>query len=222
MLPTLLLAALLPTAGGCASGGAFASGPPAPLIAQQRVDATAPAEPLQIQFAWTLREREARFSGEGAARVQPRYSGRLDLFGPRGESYLSASIQDSELRLPPGTPEDVLPPPALLWAALGVLYPPTGASLVATSTDPAGETRLEYARGDERWRFRLQDDMLRYAEWQNGADGRRTVELEGDTGSGLPGRALYRDWIAFRELELTLQNVEEVDAFPEDIFRIPR
>lgn len=215
------LSAVLLTMAACASTGGFATGAPAPLIAQQQVDATAPSQPLHVMFAWTLRERDARFSGDGVARVQPAYRGRLDLFGPRGETYLEAAINGAELRLPAGAPSDALPPAALLWAALGVLYPPDGATLVATSTD-AGETRLEYARGDERWRFRLQDDMLRYAEWQDGASGRRTVEVEAGQGTGFPARTLYRDWLAFRELELTLETIEHVDAFPDDIFRIPR
>ncbi len=216
-----LAGAVLLGAAGCA-GGAFAGGPPAPLIAQQRVQATAPTQAVQITFDWTLREGDARFSGAGVARVQPPYMGRLDLFGPRGETYLQAALHHEALRLPPGAPADPLPPAAMLWAALGVLYPPAGATLVATSTDAHGETRLEYARGAERWRFRLQDDMLRYAEWQSGGDGRRTVELEGQSSAGLPQRALYRDWIAFRELELTLGNTEPVDAFPDEIFDVPR
>ena len=213
--------ALVMIAGACASSREFAPGPPAPLIAQRLVSATAPARPLQIVFDWSLRDREARFSGAGAARVQPPYQGRLDLFGPRGETYLSAAVVDGQLRLPPGAPTDALPPAALLWAALGVLHPPADAELLGTSTSTEG-TFLEYGRGDERWRFRLQDDKLRHAEWVSGADGRRTVELDGDGGSGLPQRALYRDWTAFRELELILTQIDEVDAFPDDIFTIPR
>lgn len=219
--PALALATVLIAAGACASSREFAAGPPAPLIAQRHVAATAPRVALQIVFDWSLRDRDARFSGAGAARVQPAYRGRLDLFGPRGESYLRAAVLDGELLLPPGAPSDALPPPELLWAALGVLYPPADAELLGTRTGADG-TFLEYGRGDERWRFRLQDDKLRYAEWLSGGDGRRTVELEGDGGSGLPQRTLYRDWTAFRELELILTEIDEVDAFPDDIFTIPR
>jgi hypothetical protein len=205
----------------CASGGDFTTGEPAPLIARRVVEATAPARPLRIVFDWSLRDRDARFSGAGAARVQAVYRGRLDLFGPRGETYLRAALVGEQMSLPASAPADALPPPALLWAALGVLQPPADAELVGTSTN-AGATFLEYRRGQERWRFRVQDDKLRYAEWLSGADGRRTVDLEGDGGFGLPQRALYRDWIAFRELELILTEIDEVDAFPDDIFFIPR
>lgn len=214
--PALLLVS------ACASGGDFAAGEPAPLIADRLVTATAPAQPVHIEFDWSLRDREARFTGAGVARVQSPYRGRLDLFGPRGEAYLTAAIDAEQMHLPTGADDQALPPAALLWAALGVLYPPTGASLVGTSTTADGETQLEYARGGERWRFRLRNDMLRSAEWQSGSDGRRTVELEGVVAPGLPQRALYRDWVAFRELELTIRTVEVSDAFSDDVFRIPR
>ncbi len=215
-VPAVLLAA------ACATGGDFATGEPAPRIAERLVAATAPAQPVHVEFDWSLRDREARFTGAGVARVQPPYRGRLDLFGPRGEAYLVAAIEAEQMYLPPGADAQALPPAALLWAALGVLYPPTGATLVGTSTTADGETQLEYARGGERWRFRLRDDMLRSAEWQSGSDGRRTVELQGTVDPGLPQRALYRDWVAFRELELTIRTVEVSDAFSDDVFRIPR
>lgn len=210
----------------CASSGGFAEGGPAPLIAQRLVEATAVSEPLHVTFDWSLRDREARFSGSGAARVQPPYRGRLDLFGPRGEVYLVATIERGSIQLPAGADREALPPPALLWAALGVLYPPDGAELTGTSTSTGTaeeqETQLEYRLGEERWRFRLVGDMLRSAEWQNGSDGRRTVELEGTGGPGLPQRARYRDWIAFRELELNIRTAEPTEAFSDDVFRVPR
>jgi len=222
---SVAIASVLATA-SCASSGSFASGGPAPLIAQRLVEATAVSAPMHVTFDWSLRDREARFNGAGAARVQPPYRGRLDLFGPRGELYLVAAIDGNNMELPVGAERDALPPPALLWAALGVLYPPDGARLTGTSTSGSSageqETRLEYQLGDERWRFRLVGDMLRSAEWQNGSDGRRTVELEGTVSPGLPQRARYRDWIAFRELELNIRTAEPTDAFSDDVFRVPR
>jgi len=217
--------AMMLASASCASSGEFAAGSAAPLIAQRMIEATAVSAPMHLTFDWSLRDREARFNGAGAARVQPPYRGRLDLFGPRGELYLVAAINRSSMELPAGAERDALPPPALLWAALGVLYPPDGAQLTGTSTSEGSagqETQLEYRLGDERWRFRLVDDMLRSAEWQNGSDGRRTVELEGTLSPGLPQRARYRDWIAFRELELTIRTAEPTDAFSDDVFRVPR
>ncbi len=221
-----MAAMCLPWSTACASSGGFAEGGPAPLIAQNLVEATAVTAPLHVMFDWSLRDREARFNGAGSARVQPPYRGRLDLFGPRGETYLVAAIERGQMQLPPGADADALPPPALFWAALGVLYPPDGAELSGTSTSTGAttgeETQLEYRLGDQRWRFRLVGDMLRSAEWQNGSNGRRTVELEGTVGPGLPQRARYRDWIAFRELELNIRSAEPTDAFSDDVFRVRR
>lgn len=218
--------ALLVAAGalmGCASGGASpaTSGPPMPAYEAEALSTTVPTRPLHILFSWTLQDGDARFSGRGATRVEPPLRARLDLFGPRGEGYLSAALVDMEMRLPSGAQDAPLPPPALLWAALGVFRAPVGAELVGSSRS-GSTTRLEYARGQERWRFRLEDGALRGAEWVGPGDGRRTVEITGGAQYGLPSRAVYRDWLAFRELRLTLDEVNETDGFPADIWSIGR
>src|SRR5690606_13563466 len=93
-------------------------GPPTvdPTVAQAAVAETALDRPLHVVFAWTLQEREARFSGRGVTRYEPPGRARLDLFGPRDETYLSAALVDMELRLPRGMPDVPLPPPPLLWS----------------------------------------------------------------------------------------------------------
>jgi hypothetical protein len=77
-----------------------------------------------------------RFNGRGVARIEPPYHARLDLFGPRGDTYLSAALVDDQIRLPPGVQAVQLPPPALMWAVLGVVAPPAEAVLVGTRQDP--------------------------------------------------------------------------------------
>lgn len=207
----------------CASGGGAppVSGPAVRAYEAEAAGTTAPTRPLHILFSWTLQEGDSRFSGRGATRLEPPLRARLDLFGPRGEGYLSAALVDMELRLPAGAADAPLPPPTLFWAALGVFRAPVGAELVGSSRD-GGTTRLEYARGQERWRFRLEDGALRSAEWVGPGEGRRTVELTGGAQYGLPNRAVYRDWLAFRELRLTLDEVNETDGFPADIWSIGR
>jgi hypothetical protein len=208
---------------GCASGGGAppVRGPAVAAYEAEAVSATAPARALHILFSWTLQDGDSRFSGRGATRLAPPLRARLDLFGPRGESYLSAALVDMELRLPAGAQDAPLPPPALFWAALGVFRAPVGAQLVGTQRD-GGTTRLEYARGPERWRFRLEEGALRSAEWIGPDDGRRTIELTGGADHGLPRQAVYRDWRAFRELSLTLDEVNETEGFPADIWSIGR
>jgi hypothetical protein len=195
--------------------------PPNPQLAQTLIDSTALRRPLHIVFAWNFTEENARFSGQGSTRVQPPYHARLDLFGPRGETYLAAAAVGDSLRLPPNLPEgmrSVVPPVALLWSALGVLRAPEGAQLDLTYQ--SGDTTvIGYARGSDRWRFRSVRGRLQYAEWNGPNAGRRTVELRGSAAHNLPAVAVYRDWAAFRELTLTLERANEAAAFPPETWQ---
>ncbi len=188
-------------------------------IARAAVAATAPKRPLKLVFRWSLQDRDAHFSGQGAARMEPPYRARLDLFGPRNEGYLSAAVVGEDLRIPAAVQAQaaVVPAPALLWTTLGVLNPPSGARLVAVRR--AGEeTRLEYARGPEHWRFTLVGGALRRAELDGSGAGRQTVELKGVGPLGLPQQVVFRDYAAFRELTLTLDRADEAEPFPPDVW----
>lgn len=204
--------------GACAPKAGEIRGPASYALEQEAIAATAPEIPLQIVFDWTAREREARYSGRGAARVQPPYRARLDLFGPRGERYLSAALVDGDLRVPTGVARDLVPPAPLLWSVLGVFTPPSGATLAA-SDEREGRIRLEYrgAAGD-RWRFEIVEGRLRTAEWTSANGARHSVELSGDAPAGLPRVAVYRDWAGFNELTMTLDDVEHVEPFPPEIW----
>jgi len=199
----------------CASGIQPVHGPVSPDLEREAVQATAPDRPLRIIFDWTVRERDARFQGQGAARVQDPYRARLDLFGPRGETYLSAAVVDGEIRLPASVSPSVVPPAPLLWSALGVLRPPVGTTLVGTARD-GDRVRLEYRDAGGQWRFELVAGRLRRAEWIRSDGARQTVELKGEGAFRLPREAVYRDWAAYTELTLTLDEVEPVDAFPPE------
>lgn len=191
--------------------------PVVPEWEAEAVRATAPEAPLRIVFDWNAVEREARYSGRGAARVQPPYRARLDLFGPRGEGYLSAAVVEDDLRLPPDVAAASIPPAPLLWSVLGVFRPPAGARLVATARD--GETtRLVYEATDGRWTFTLRGDRLTSAEWERSDGARHTVELTGSATRSVPQEARYRDWAAFTELTLKLDEVERVEPFSPEIW----
>ena len=96
-----------------------------------------------------------------------------------------------------------------------MLRPPEGATLELTRQ--SGDTlTIGYVRGEEHWRFRAVAGKLQYAEWNGPDSGRRTVELRGVGAFGLPAVAVYRDWRAFRELTLTLEQVNEAAPFSPD------
>ncbi len=197
---------------GCALHGVPDAAQPA--VAERAVRETAPDRPLRVIFRWRALDGRARFSGQGVARIEGPYRARLDLFGPRGEGYLSAALVEDRLRFP-GEPDAVVPPPAMIWSALGVVRPPEAAVLQGTRR--RGTTvELYYQTGEGRLRFTLEEGRLRTAEWRRDR-GRMVVELADDV-HGLPGRAAYRDWANNTELHLELETVEEVEPYPPEIW----
>jgi hypothetical protein len=178
--------------------------------------ASEPKNRLRLVFEWSLQERDAKFSGEGAIRLEAPYHARLDLFGPRGEGYLSAALVDWDLRLPTGAPTELLPPPTMLWTVFGVFRPPQGAELISSRGDSA-QTVLQYRAGDQTWTFTFSGNRLSRSEWQGPAQGRQTVEIREYSTRGVPARVVYRDWRAFRELSVTLTQANDVaQPFPPD------
>jgi hypothetical protein len=216
------IAALSVLLGGCASTGQTSSpsggtvGPPNAAAATSAAAATEPKNRLRLVFEWSLQERDAKFGGEGSIRLEAPYHARLDLFGPRGEGYLSAALVDWDLRMPPGAPPDVLPPPAMLWSVFGVFRAPQGAELVSTRTDST-QAELKYQAGEQHWTFTFTNNRLTRSEWTGPAQGRQTVEIREYGMRGLPARVVYRDWRAFRELSVTLTQANDVaEPFPPD------
>lgn len=212
MLAPLLLAA------ACAPA-AVATGEADPVEAARLQEATRPAATIQVFFDWNLEDREANFTGRGVLRLDADRRGRVDLFGPRGETYAAAILQGEDLRAVPPAALSMLPPPALLWSALGVFRAPTTAPLTGTGTAD-GRTTLEYRRDGTLWRFGFENDRLRSTEWTDGA-GRRTVELSGSADAGLPAQSVFRDWTQFRQLTLRVTEVEEIAGFEPDVWILP-
>ena len=202
--------------------GTTPAAPPASAEEMQRgADAlrrtTAPASPRQVNFGWVLDEAGARFQGRGVARFEAPRRFRLDLFGPRGETYLAAALVDGEPRVPPALLERfALPSPALLWATVGVIEPPAGARLLE-STTRGDETTLRYQAGDDVLEFRADGTRLQTVRRRRGSAVAESIDLTW-TDPGL-SRAQYRDWAAYRTLNLTIESSTDVAQFPEDTWR---
>ena len=113
----------------CAPRTAVPVAPDAPVdtaLVEEALAATAPRAPLHVTFDWSLQEPDGRFSGQGVIRMEPPDRARLDLFGPRGECYLTAVLDGEQLQIP-ASAQPLLPPPAFLWATLGVFREPARA-----------------------------------------------------------------------------------------------
>lgn len=182
-------------------------------------DKTSLREPVRIVFEWQLNEAGVRVRGRGVARIEPPYKARLDLFLGNGETVVRAALVDGELRLPPGTPEGILPPADLMWGVLGVFRPIFGIELLGADRLEGDALDLRYRYADGRdLRFRVEGGRVRSVETVQ--DGRvvERVELGLEEGSRYPVEATYRNMAAFRELKLTRQTVEQVESYPPDIW----
>lgn len=217
----LTFAALAAT-GSCA--------PPPPPVVRPAVDAeqvalaleerTALREPIRVVFSWQLNEAGVRVKGRGVARIEPPYKARLDLFLDNGETVVWAALVDGDLRLPPGAPTNILPPPDLMWGVLGVFRPGRSVELVGGDHLEDGGVRLRYRYGDAReLDYDVVDGQVRELKLLDGG-GHVTERVQVDMGATdrYPQDASYRNMSAFRELKLTRESLERVEPYPPDIW----
>jgi len=202
-----------------AAGSATAPSPDS--IAAALLRSTTPSSPRQARFAWSLDEAGSRFSGSGVARYVAPERFRLDLFGPRGETYAAAALVGEQPRVPPQVAERFkLPSPALLWAAVGVVRPPSVARLTSAA-DEGGRVTLRYDLGGEgTLEYRAQGGRLVSVRRIASGGVQETVELE-RAGDGSLKSARYRNTPAFRTLNLTLEQSSDAASFPDDIWSPP-
>lgn len=196
--------------------GEVAAGEVAAALARR----TRPTTPRRVVFRWSYRDRAARFEGRGAARVAPPYRVRLDLFSGRGDTALRTAVVGSELRLPPGaSPAVTLPPPALLWATLGVFRPGPEAERRGAWRSGEDGVELRYRiPGEGELAFGARGGRLLWAAHRiDGRDVRRVV-VSGGAGRGGPTEARYRNHRDVRELTIEIESVEDVEAFPPQIW----
>lgn len=170
-------------------------------------------------FDWNLSEQGVRASGRGVARVEPPYRARLDLFMGNGETVARAALVDDDLRVPPGVPEGIIPPPRLLWASLGVFRPGGGAFLLGAEGRREEAVSLRYGfDGGEELRYRIVGDRIVEAELLSGGHAVHQVTLSAEAEDRYPREATYRNLAAFRELRLVRRSVENVEPYPPDIW----
>ncbi len=203
--------------------------PPTPVADAEQTalaleDHTGLREPVRIVFTWGLNEAGIRLHGRGVARIEPPYKARLDLFLGNGETVVRAAMVDEELRLPPGAPRNILPPPDLMWGVLGVFHPDSATSLVGGEASPDRSLRLSYLYADGReLRYTVAGGRVRRVERLD--ESGRVVErvaLELEEGSRYPVAATYRNVPAFRELKIVRESVEQVEPYPPDIWYLAR
>ena len=203
-------ALLLFAAAGCAPRANPLEGAPVPAA---RVPAgQLPPGRTQSTMRWEYEEPGLSARGEAVARVAPPDSARLDLFLGGGFGGGAAVLVGDELRLP-GSADGMrrfVPPPPLLWAALGRLAVP--ASPDTTVRVDGDFLRADIGR-DPVWRATFAGEQL--VRLERIEDGRIAAWVARETEQ----RVRYRDERSGRTLTLTVERRENALEFDPRIWR---
>lgn len=204
------VACALVVAGGCAPRARPLAGTPAPTTV--RLPALGLAGTRErVVFRWRYEEPGFSARGDGAARIAPPDSARLDFFLDGGFGSGWAALVGDDLR----TPQDdvarrLVPPAPLLWAALGRLVVP---SPTDTTLRVGGDTlRADVASASgPTWRATIVAGTLVGLERvQSG----RVIERLSRDGSAVR----YTDLAGRRTLAIDVERRESTGAFPASIW----
>lgn len=165
----------------------------------------------RIVFDWRVRDGLLTASGEGAARVAPPDSARLDLFLGGGFGSSHAMLIGDTLYAPGGNAiRQMLPPPALLWASVGRLAVPPAADTTARAS---GDTLRADIGRNPVWRVTFVGERLaRLERIENG----RVTEWMRRSAEGI---VEYEHVQGGRSLRLHVTRTEEVPPFDASIWR---
>ena len=175
---------------------------------------TMPPGRAKIVFNWELQDRETTTRGEGAARVAFPDSARLDFFLAGGIAGGGAVLIGDSLQAPGGDfIRKLIPPPPMLWAALGRLALPNLPDTVIRGEGTS--VRADIGR-PVNWRLTFHGDTLVRVER---VDGDRVLEWVDRSD---PKHVSYRNTVARRSLQLTITRTDEVPSFDASIWRLDR
>lgn len=148
--------------------------------------------------------------GDGVARVAPPDSVRLDLFLAAGLGSGYAVVVGDSVYIPGiDIIRRYLPPPALLWAAMGRLHVPAGDTV---ARQDGGVLRVDIGR-EPTWRATFTDGRLTRLEHIAGG---RVVEYTTRTDSSA---VRYENHVSRRSLTLRIEREQADNAFDPAIWR---
>jgi hypothetical protein len=169
----------------------------------------------RIVFRWELEDPDISARGEGAARIAPPDSARLDFFLAGGVGSGAAIVIGDTLRIPAGADpisRRLVPGPPLLWAALGRVAVPSARDTVARVDS---DTLRADIGTPVAWRLTFVRDTLRRIERVD--DGRVVEWVERFAG----GRIRYRHQSSRRQLDLFITRSDEVSGFDPAMWQLP-
>jgi hypothetical protein len=168
-----------------------------------------PAVFRRVVFLWSYQDPEVALRGEGAARVAPPDSVRLDLFVAGGLGSGRAFLIGDTVSAPGGAMmRRVLPTPALLWAAMGRLHVgPVADTVVRVEGDTL---RADLGRGPVFRATFVRDSLLRLER----IDGGRLTETVARAGTVVR----YTHAGDRRSLTLTVTRVDTLPSLDASIW----
>ncbi len=181
------------------------------------VNASMIDHPYRLEFEWAMSEPSLRLRGRGVVRLEPPFRARIDLFTSNGERVAAAALIGDEMRGAPGL-ASILPPPALFWASLGVVRAGGDAALMRALGRDNDLTELLYRVPPGELRYTLRGTELVDLALLTGGSVGEEVRLRRAAGERFPREAIYRHLGETRELRLTLQVVEQVEAYPSAVW----
>ncbi|HEX3867037.1 MAG TPA: hypothetical protein VHV78_09800 [Gemmatimonadaceae bacterium] len=186
----------------------------APLAASKLPRTIVPAGHRRIVFSWELEDRDMVGRGDGAARIAPPDSARLDFFLAGGFGGGAALLLGDSIQTPGGDlVRRLVPPPTLLWATLGRVALP---NLPDTAIRTEGTTLRADIGNPVAWRLTFHGDTLVRAERVDNGKVAEWVERTDAT------HVQYRNEKSRRSLRLTVTRTEEVPAFDASIWHLDR
>ena len=183
-------------------------GTPAPV--QRLPKGDLPEGNRKIVFKWEIRDGDMTARGDGVARIASPDSVRLDFFLGGGFGGGAAILIGDSLRIPgPQMARKLVPPRALLWAALGRFDIPADPDTVVRVD--AGLVRADIGN-PTRWRVSFRGDTLVRLERVEGGRLQEWVQRSPDQ------RVEYRDEADRRSLTLDIQRSDAVPSFDPAIW----
>lgn len=204
--------ALLALAAACAPPRV--SSLPGTLAPARRLpQGTLPPGRQKVVFQWELVDGEMTARGDGVARIASPDSVRMDFFLGGGMGSGAAVLIGDSLSVPgPDLIRRLVPPRALLWAALGRLDLPSERDTVVRVDE--GMVRADIG-SPVRWRVSFRGDTLTRLDRVDGGRLQEWVERSSDQ------RVRYRNESSRRSLSLVIQRSDPVpSAFDASIWHL--
>lgn len=166
----------------------------------------------QITFQWELEDGDIVARGEGVARIASPDSVRMDFFLGGGFGGGAAVLIGDSLQVPgPEMARKLVPPRALLWAALGRFDVPAEAD--TTVRVDAGVLRADIGT-PVHWRATFHGDTLSRLERVDGGRLQEWVQRSSEH------KVQYRHEAARRSLSLVIQRSDVIASFDPSIWRL--